>query len=318
MISIQARGQLSRSRRVVVGTRASQLALAQTDLVVRDLKSHHPDLEAAIEEITTQGDRDAKASLTQIGGRGIFVKELEEALLTKRIDVAVHSLKDVPTEVSPGLELVAFPQREDARDVLVSKSGRGLMDLPEEALLGTGSRRREVQLRACRPDVRVSEIRGNVDTRLRKVFEGKFDGILLAAAALIRLGWEDRITEPLPVGSFLPAAGQGVLGIQIRSGDEEVAEIVSALNHELTSQSALAERAFLRHLGGGCRAPIAALGVVEGSTLVLDGMVASEDGSQILRDREGGSAGAAEDVGRRLAERILEKGASSFLAPDCA
>ena len=302
----------------MVGTRASQLALTQTELVAHDLRSIHSGLEIAIEKITTRGDQDPKASLTQIGGQGIFVKELEEALLAGTIDMAVHSLKDVPTEVSSGLQLVAFPQRVDARDVLVSKSGQGLMDLPGGAMIGTGSRRRAVQLRACRPDLQVSEIRGNVDTRLRKTFEGEFDGILLAAAALIRMGWQDRITERLPFDNFLPAVSQGILGIQIRAGDREIAKVASVLNHEPTSQSALAERAFLRRLGGGCRAPIAALGMVEEGGLVLEGMAASEDGSQILRDREEGSADAAEEVGKRLAERILERGASKFLTPDCA
>jgi hydroxymethylbilane synthase len=201
---------------------------------------------------------------------------------------------------------------------LVSKSGQGLMDLPGGAMVGTGSRRRAVQLQACRPDIRVSEIRGNVDTRLRKTFEGEFDGILLAAAALIRLGWQDRITEHLPFDNFLPTVNQGILGIQIRAEDREIAEVVSVLNHEPTSQSALAERAFLRRLGGGCRAPIAALGMVKEGALALEGMAASEDGSQILRDREEGSADVAEEVGKRLAERILERGASKFLTPDCA
>lgn len=318
MKSGQMRNWLSKTKRIVVGTRASQLALVQTRLFVRDLQQIHPGLEIVIEKITTKGDRDQKASLTQIGGQGIFVKELEEALSAKTIDMAVHSLKDVPTVISDGLELVAFARRVDARDVLVSRSGKKLMELPEGAMIGTGSQRRVVQLLACRPGLRVGEIRGNVDTRLRKTTDGDFDGVLLAAAAMIRLGWQDRITEYLAPESFLPAVSQGILGIEIRVSDTEVAELVLPLNDQPTWQSGMAERAFLCHLGGGCRSPIAAFGVVMGDRLVLDGMAASEDGTQIIRDREDGLSDACEEIGKRLAERILGRGASRFLKRDCA
>ena len=305
---------LRKARRIVVGTRGSRLALAQAQVVVDRMMSIHPDVEVVIEKVTTRGDREQRASLAEIGGRGVFVKELEEALLAKRIDVAVHSLKDMPTEVSPGLELVAVVERTDARDVLVSSSGHGIRALVPGAVVGTGSRRRAVQLLALRPDLEIRDIRGNVDTRLRKCSTGEFNGVVIAAAALLRLGWQDRIAEYLMPEDFLPAVGQGILGVEIREGDGETAELTMPLNHEPTWRCALAERAFLRRLGGGCRAPIAALAEVKGDALVLQGLVAAMDGSRILRDREEGSVGGVEGVGRRLGERMLEQGAGYFIA----
>ncbi len=310
------RSRWEKAKRIIVGSRASQLALLQAESVISELRKIHLNLEFAIEKITTKGDREYRASLAQIGGQGLFVKELEEALLAGTIDMAVHSLKDVPTEVSPELRLTAMIRREDARDVLVSRSGKGLMELPPGATIGTGSQRRAIQLRACRPDLQVRQLRGNVDTRLRKTYSGELDGVILAAAALLRLAWQDRITEYLPLESFLPAIGQGALAIEIRAGDVEMARLVSPLNHEPTWQSVLAERAFLRYLGGGCRAPIAALGEVAGDVLELQGMVASVDGSRILRTREEGSAATPEQVGKLLAERMLEMGASQFITGD--
>lgn len=290
--------------------------MLQAESVIRELKKIRPQLELVIEKIKTRGDREYKASLAQIGGQGIFVKELEEALLAGTIDIAVHSMKDMPTMISPGLELAAITRRADARDVLVSRTGRGLMELPSGATIGTGSQRRAIQLRTCRPDLQVCQIRGNVDTRLKKTCSGEFDGVILAAAALLRLDWQDKITEYLSLESFLPAVGQGALGIEIRADDIEMARLVSPLNHEPTWQSVLAERAFLRHLGGGCRAPIAALGVVTGDILEIRGMVASVDGNRILQDREKGPATAPEQVGKLLAERMLQNGADQFIIGD--
>jgi len=308
--------QPERGRPIIVGSRASQLALIQAESVISELTGIHPQLELTIEKIKTKGDQEDKASLAEIGGQGVFVKELEEALLAGRIDMAVHSIKDMPAVISPRLKLVAITARADARDVLVSGTGKGLMELPPAATIGTGSQRRAVQLRACRPDLQVSPIRGNVDTRLRKTLSGEFDGVILAAAALIRLGWQDKITEYLSMESFLPAVGQGALAVEIRADDVEMAELVSPLNHEPTQQSILAERAFLFHLGGGCRAPIAAFGVVKGDILELQGMVASADGSRIMHDRQEGLTFAPEQAGRLLAQKLLQKGAHRLIKED--
>jgi hydroxymethylbilane synthase len=269
-----------------------------------------------MEKVKTRGDLEYEASLTEIGGQGVFIKELEEALLAGTIDMAVHSVKDMPAVISPRLKLAAITKRVDAGDVLISGTGRGLMELPSGAMIGTGSQRRAVQLRTCRPDLQVHPIRGNVDTRLRKTYSGEFDGVILAAAALIRLGWQDKITEYLSMESFLPAVGQGALAIEIRADDAEMAELVLPLNHESTWQSVLAERAFLYHLGGGCRAPIAALGVVDGDILELQGMVASADGSRILQDKQEGQADAPEQAGRLLAQKMLQRGAHQLLKED--
>ena len=290
--------------------------MLQAESVISELRRIRPHLELAIEKIKTRGDREYRASLAQIGGQGVFVKELEEALLAGAIDMAVHSIKDMPTVISPELELAAITERVDARDALVSRTGRGLMKLPSGATIGTGSQRRAIQLRTCRPGLQVCQLRGNVDTRLRKTYSGELDGVILAAAALVRLDWQDKITEYLPLESFLPAVGQGALAIEIRAGDTEMARLVSPLNHEPTWQSVSAERAFLRHLGGGCRAPIAALGIVKGDVLELRGMVASADGNRILRDREEGPATAPEQVGKLLAERMLQKGADRLITED--
>jgi len=305
-----------KSRPIIVGSRASQLALVQTESIIGELKSIHPQLKFAIEKIKTSGDQEQQASLAEIGGQGVFVKELEEALLAGNIDVAVHSIKDMPAMINRRLMLAAITERVDARDVLVSGTGRGLMELPIGAKIGTGSQRRAVQLRTCRTDLQVRPIRGNVDTRLRKVYSGEFDGILLAAAALIRLGWQDKITEYLSMENFLPAVGQGALAIEIRADDVEMAELVAPLNHEPTQQSVLAERAFLYHLGGGCRAPIAALGIVKGDVLEIRGMVASADGNRIMEDRQEGHAEFPEQAGRLLAQKMVQKGAGQLLKED--
>lgn len=262
--------------------------------------------------MATRGDRNRRTSLDRIRGVGIFVKEVEEALLNSRIDLAVHSLKDVPTEIPQRLRLVAVTERLDPRDVLVAKSK--LEGLPFGAKIGTDSLRRTVQLHQYRPDLQVCSIRGNVDTRLRKVVNGEFDGIVVAAAAMLRLHCEDKITEYLPLEYFLPAVGQGALVTEVRLNDEELAELVLPINHLPTWQGVMAERAFLRAMGGGCRAPIAALGSVNSSTLKLEGMVASPDGRRIIRASEEGSTTYPEEVGVRLAKRMLAMGASEFIA----
>jgi hydroxymethylbilane synthase len=299
-------------RKVVVGSRGSRLALIQTESVVSELKKANPGCEIGVSKVVTQGDRDRRSSFDRMGGVGVFVKELEEALLEARIDLAVHSLKDVPSEIPQGLRLLAVTKRLDPRDVLVAKLK--LKELASGARIGSGSLRRAVQLHQYRPDLEVRSIRGNIDTRLRKVASGEFDGVIVAAAALLRLGWEDRITEYLPLEYFLPAVGQGALVIEARAGDKGTAELVLPINHLPTWQSVTAERAFLRALGGGCRAPIAALGIMDDTSLRLDGMVADVNGARILHASEQGSAMSPEEVGERLAQKILAMGASEFIA----
>lgn len=298
-------------RKVVIGSRSSQLALIQAESVVAKLREAYPDLKISLSKVLTRGDRDRRTSLERIGRVGIFVKELEEALLDGRIDLAVHSLKDVPTEIPAGLCLLAVTERLDPRDVLVAKSR--LSELPSGTRIGSGSLRRAVELTQYRPDLEVCSIRGNVDTRLRKVASGEVDGVIVAAAAILRLGWADRVTEYLPVEYFLPAVGQGALVIEARLDDDEVAELVSPLNDSPIWQSVTAERSFLRALGGGCRAPMAALGTVNGAVLRLEGMIADICGSKILRAAEEGSAVSPQEIGERLAQKMLSMGASEFI-----
>jgi hydroxymethylbilane synthase len=298
-------------RRIVVGSRGSRLALTQTESVIAKIREANPYLEVSLRKIVTTGDRDRHTQLDRIGV-AVFVKELEHALLDGRIDLAVHSLKDVPSEVPPELRLLAVTERLDPRDALVAKSK--LNELAPSSRIGTGSLRRTVQLTQFRPDLQVCSIRGNVDTRLRKVSTGEVDGIVVAAAAMLRLGWQDRITEYLPLEHFLPAVGQGALVLEARLDDKEIEDLISPLNYIPAWQSVMAERAFLRAIGGGCRAPIAALGAVSNSTLKLEGMIASPDGRKMLRASEEGSAMSPEEVGTRLAQKMLAMGASEFIA----
>lgn len=297
--------------RIVIGSRGSKLALIQSQSVAARIGEVNPQLEVGITRIVTTGDRNRDTPLDQMG-TAVFVKELEEALLDNRIDLAVHSLKDVPTELPPGLCLLAVTERLDPRDVLVSRSGR-LDELPPGSRIGTSSLRRAVQLTQYRPDVEACNIRGNIDTRLRKVSSDEYDGVILAAAAIIRLGWEDKITEYLSLEHFLPAAGQGALVIEARLDNEEVANVVSPINHLPTWQSVAAERAFQSTLGGGCRVPIAALGTVNENTLTLEGMVADANGRGALQVSEEGTTVCPEEVGVQLANKVLEMGASEFI-----
>ena len=297
--------------RVIAGTRGSRLALTQTESIIAKVTRLNPHLEVRISKITTAGDKDHTTQLDRMGV-DVFVKELEEALLDGRIDLAVHSLKDVPTEIPAGLCLLAVTERLDPRDALVSKSK--LDDLPSGSRIGTGSLRRSIQLNRYRHDLEVCSIRGNVDTRLRKVSSGEIDGIIVATAAMLRLGWEDKITEYLPLEHFLPPVGQGALVIEARLDDKEMAELISPINHIPTWQSIMAERAFLRALGGGCRAPIAGLGIVRGTTLKLEGMVGSIRGKEMLRASVEGEVAFPEEMGKSLAQRLLDRGASKFIA----
>jgi hydroxymethylbilane synthase len=295
---------------LVVGSRGSQLAMIQTESVVARIKEKNPSVEIIIKKITTSGDKDRHTSLVKMG-IAVFVKELEEALLEGRIDLAVHSLKDVPTELPRGLYLPAVIEREDPRDVLVAKAR--LDDLPSGARIGTDSLRRRVQLARYRPDLKIGSIRGNVDTRLRKVAAGEFDGVITAAAAMLRLGRKDEITEYLPVECFLPAVGQGAMVIEARQDDKEIIDLMAAINHIPTWRCVTGERAFLLTLGGGCRAPIASLATIERGVLKLAGMVASMDGSKMLYDCAEGEEKSPEEIGVRLAKKLLKAGAAEFI-----
>jgi hydroxymethylbilane synthase len=277
------------------------------------LREAAPHLELSLVKIRTQGDRDRSSPLDRIGGRGVFVKELEEALLRDEIDVAVHSLKDMPSELDKRLRLVAVPRRRDPRDALVSRSGRKLAQLPSGARIGTGSQRRAVELRAFRPDLEVCPVRGNVDTRVKKVLSGDLDGTILAAAALERMGWQDKVTEYLPIELFLPAACQGALGVEARAGNDTAAP-AAALNDAASRQAATAERAFLRRLGGGCRSAVAALARVEGGVIRMEAMVGGLVSGRTVRTALEGPPQAPEELGRLVAERILDMGGGALIA----
>ena len=298
-------------KKIVVGTRASQLALIQTGFVIGMLKAVAPGLDITMLKITTSGDRDRHSSFEQMGV-SVFVKELEDALLDGRIDLAVHSLKDVPTEIPIGLALLATPEREDPRDVLVSKAR--LEDLHSGSKIGTGSLRRSVQIANLRPDFEICGLRGNMDTRVAKAASNELDGIITAAAALSRLDWKGKITQYLPVETFLPAVGQGAIAVEGRSNDHAIVQLVSKINHLATWQAVAAERAFLLETGGGCRAPIAALGTIHGTLLHLEGMVASPLSRKIIRDSLEGPVESADKLGTTLAKKILSSGADKFIA----
>jgi len=299
--------------RIIIGSRKSKLALLQAQEVVDALNLAHPQLSFEIATVKTAGDRDQRTSLKVLGGKGVFVKELEEALLQGKIDIAVHSLKDMPTDIPSGLILTAVTQRLDPRDVLVSAKGVVLSRLPPGSRIGTGSQRRAVQLMNCRRDIVVADMRGNIDTRMRKCFCGEVDGVLMAAAALVRMKLDDRITEYLPVDIFVPAVGQGALGIEVRDGDNAICELAASLNHKQSWLAVTAERAFLKALGGGCREPIAALGVIKGSSMELRGMVANSTTFEVMTDEMKGNSSEAEKLGIHLARRMMEMGAGRLI-----
>jgi hydroxymethylbilane synthase len=302
-------------RSLVIGSRGSKLALWQAEHARNQLAGIDPTLEVTIQIIKTSGDIKSDP-LSVIGGKGVFTKELEDALLDRRIDLAVHSLKDLPTTLPEGLSISSIGKRSDPRDALVLKEPgdiSSLRDLPPGAVIGTSSPRRLAQLKSLRPDLDVKDLRGNVDTRLRKLDEGEYDALLLASAGLIRLGLENRISLAIATDEMLPAVGQGAIAIETRSGDEFTIDKVSQLNHEATRIACLAERALLRTLGGGCQFPIAAHAVVDNGQLHLRGLVAAPDGSKILRERIDGSAQQPEELGSLLAKRLNELGAASIL-----
>ena len=296
-----------------IGTRGSKLALTQTNFVAEKIKKIMSETNIEICVIKTSGDIMQDVSLLTIGGQGVFVKELEDALLSKKIDLAVHSMKDVPGETPDELMFAAILPREDMRDILVSRDNIKMESMPKGAKIGTGSQRRGAQIKAILPDVNIVPLRGNIETRLKKIETENLTGVILAAAGMKRMGLAEKITQFLPVEMMLPAVGQGALGLQIRKTDIELAKTFAALNDATTAAEVTAERSFLRSLGGGCRLPIAALGKLEGQRLSLEGMLAAPDGSAMIREKIQGVREDAETLGERLASIILEKGGKKLL-----
>ncbi len=298
-----------------IGARGSPLSLAQTCLVARQLETLNPGLKTEIVPIKTSGDKLKDVSLARIGGKGLFVKEIEESLLAGRVDLAVHSAKDLPSELPAGLTIGAAPRRADFRDVLITRGGEGLAALPRGALVGTSGLRRQAQLLAARPDLIVEPIRGNVATRLKKL-EDEFEATLLAAAGLERLGLSLEKAEYLAPEIMLPACGQGTLALEVRLTDQKTRELLAPLAHRPTGLALAAERSFLGRLGSGCQIPVAALAELEGGTMTLKGLIASLDGRQVLRRKlkvELDTEEAAADLGRRLASDLLSSGGEEIM-----
>lgn len=297
---------------VKIGTRGSKLALWQAEWVKAALeKAHGCRVELIV--IKTKGDKIQDVPLAKVGGKGLFVKEIEEAILDGRVDLAVHSMKDMPAEIPEGLCIGAIPVREDPRDVLLSGRDSLLDDLAPGARVGTSSLRRAAQLRHGRPDLDVRPLRGNLDTRMRKLDEGEFDAVVLAAAGVKRLKLAHRITESLAPETMLPAVGQGALCIEVREGDTRIGPMVEVLDHPETRAVVTGERAFLHKLEGGCQVPIAAHGTIDGDRLTLTGLVAELDGSVMIRETLSGPVGESGDIGLRLARRLLDRGAGEIL-----
>jgi hydroxymethylbilane synthase len=299
--------------RIIIGTRGSLLARWQTSFVASALRNAHPDLVIEEKIIVTEGDRVTSGPLWNAGGKGLWVKEIEAELLAGGIDLAVHSMKDVPGELAPGLVIAAIPRRADVRDAVVSRDGRNLDGLPRSARVGTTSLRRAFQLKAIRPDLAIETLRGNLDTRLRKVADGVVDAAILACAGLDRLGWADRIAERLPTERMLPAVGQGALAIETRADDIRTRALCGVLDDAETSIAVTAERAFLARLGATCRTPVAAHAQLRGAQVVVLGRVGKPDGSQVLADQSSGPVQDAAQVGRALADALLSRGAAAML-----
>lgn len=296
-----------------IGSRGSQLAMWQARHIQSEIKKRYPDASVIIKTIKTTGDKILDAPLAKIGGKGLFVKEIEDALLNNEIDLAVHSMKDVPAIIPDGLCLAAITKREDPRDVLISRNGKEFLHLPAGAHIGTSSLRRISQLLSHRPDLNISPLRGNLDTRIKKLDSGAYDAIILAAAGVIRMGWAERITEYLPVNISLPAIGQGALCIECREDDNITLEKIKWLNHNEDSLCIRAERAFLKRLEGGCQVPIGAYATINKPLLEIEGFVASVNGKRMVREKKTGSTDNPEDIGIRLAESLLSQGGEEIL-----
>lgn len=297
-----------------IATRKSPLAMWQAEYVRDRLMEAHPGLQVELLGMTTQGDKILDSPLAKIGGKGLFVKELEVRMLEGGADIAVHSMKDVPVEFPEGLHLSVICEREDPRDAFVSNNYKSLDDLPQGAKVGTSSMRRQCQIRAIRPDLEILDLRGNVNTRLKKLDEGQYDAIILAAAGLIRLGFNERITQLIETDTSLPAIGQGAVGIECRSDDPRVNELLAPLNDAPTQTRVLAERAMNNRLEGGCQVPIAGHAVLEGDQITLRGLVGEPDGSNTVRGEISGPASEAESLGTQLADDLLARGAKEILA----
>lgn len=289
------------------------LALKQSGNVKTALQKLWPGLKVELQIIRTTGDKILDVPLAKVGGKGLFVKEIEDALLARAVDLAVHSMKDVPAVLPEGLEIGAVPKREDPRDVIVTKGAKRIVDLPRGGRVGTSSLRRASQIRKLRPDLEILALRGNIETRLRKLTEGMFDAILLAAAGLHRMGWQDRITAYLEPAEFLPAIGQGAIGIEIRSDDDEIREILAPLHDPDTAVAVEAERSLLKTLEGGCQVPIGGHARLEDGTLRLSGLVASLDGQEMFRVSRTGPPARARELGREVGQELLESGAKRIL-----
>lgn len=301
------------SGKLRIATRQSRLALWQAEHVAARLREAHPGLVVELVPMTTQGDRIVDRSLAQVGGKGLFIKELEVAIAEGRADIAVHSMKDVPSDMPPGMILAAMLSRADPRDAFVSLRHENFNSLPHGARVGTSSLRRQCQLKYARPDLQLLTLRGNVETRLRKLQEEQYDAIVLAAAGLIRLGLEDRITHRFELEQFVPAVGQGIIGIECRADDARSIELVRALNDAVAWQCCETERAFALRLQGSCQSPIAGYARIEGGRILLRGVIGSPDGQEIYRGDHDGTVADLQAVGTALADRLLDAGARALL-----
>lgn len=301
------------SREIRIATRKSALALWQAEYVKARLEQAHPGLIVTLVPMVSRGDKLLDSPLSKIGGKGLFVKELETALLENRADIAVHSMKDVPMDFPEGLGLFCICEREDPRDAFVSNTYASLAQLPQGSIVGTSSLRRQAQLLARRPDLKIHFLRGNVNTRLAKLDAGEYDAIILAAAGLIRLGFEDRITSPISIEDSLPAGGQGAVGIECRSSDADIHALLKPLHHRDTAVRVSAERAMNKHLNGGCQVPIACYAVLEGDQIWLRGLVGDPSGSVLLASDAHGSQAEPQALGVQVAEALLAQGAQQIL-----
>lgn len=300
-------------KKLVIGTRGSKLALWQANYIADCIRTQYPGVEVSLVHIVTTGDKILDVPLAKIGGKGLFTKELEHAMLAGEIDLAVHSLKDMPTELPDGLQLAAITKRAEPGDALISPKYGKVENLPQGAKVGTSSLRRRAQLLKYRPDLTISDLRGNLDTRLAKLDTGDLDAILLAVSGLERLGWQDRITQVLPNEICLPAVGQGALAIEARSNDEEILEMLTFLEHNETRSAVEAERSYLAEVEGGCQIPIGVYGKIEQEILHLEAVILSVDGIRHIRQVISGAPKEAKELGRKLAQRMLDEGGREIL-----
>jgi hydroxymethylbilane synthase len=300
-------------KKITIGTRGSKLALWQANYIADCIRSQYPDVDVSLLHIVTTGDKILDVPLAKIGGKGLFTKELENAMLNKEIDLAVHSLKDMPTQLPEGLLLAAITERVDAGDAFISPNYGTVEKLPQGAKVGTSSLRRKAQLLKYRPDLTIGDLRGNLDTRLKKLENGEFDAIILAVAGLRRLGWQKQITQVLPQDICLPAVGQGALAIEARSDDEEVLEMLAFLNHQETRWAVEAERAYLAQVEGGCQIPIGVFGKIEQAVLTLEAVILSVDGIRQIRQRISGAPEEGKSLGCQLAQQMLNEGGREIL-----